>query len=154
MWRRRDAFEVGRPVSPWLPEARRRTLFADIIARMRKSYSLAIGAVIFAAGLAVGGAWAGEKLEARVKVALDNARVTVNAVDLAPGASRAGRTRPTDEVVLFCDEAHYQAIDAQGKKEPRNRTPGEVVFHKKGEVAPTLLNNGGKPIHYYSISLK
>ena len=122
---------------------------------MMKLRSLAVAALIFGAGVAAGVAVAEDrKPEATVKVAFENPRVAVRAIDMAPGAARPGRTRPTDEVVLFCDEAHYQAIDAQGHKEARDRTPGTVVFHKQGELAPTLVNNGGRPIHYYSISLK
>jgi hypothetical protein len=115
---------------------------------------LGIAALIFAAGVAAGVAVAGNKSEATVKVALENARVTLNVIDLPPGASRPGRTRPTDELVLFCDEAHYQAVDAQGKKEARDRKPGDAVFHKQGEVAPTLVNISARPVHYYSVSLK
>jgi hypothetical protein len=111
---------------------------------------------LFAGGVAVGLAAAGDKPapEASVKVAFENPRVAVTAIDIAPGAQRAGRTRPTDELVLFCDEAHYQAVDAQGHKEARDRKPGTVVWHQKGELAPTLVNTGARPVHYYGISLK
>ena len=116
---------------------------------------LALGAALFTAGVAAGAA--AEKTpatEATTKIALENARVAVRVIDMAPGASRPGRVRPTDELVLFCDEAHYQAVDAQGRKEPRDRAPGAVVFHHKGDVAPTLVNTSARPIHYYGISLK
>jgi hypothetical protein len=114
------------------------------------------GSVVFAAGIAAGLALAAEKPapEAALKAILDNPRVTVRDVTMAPGARRPSRTRPTDELVFFCEESHYQAIDAQGKTEPRDRLPGTVVFHNKGEQAPTLVNNSPKPIHYFSISLK
>ncbi|MFL4994520.1 MAG: hypothetical protein ACJ8DV_24965, partial [Microvirga sp.] len=92
--------------------------------------------------------------EATVKVAFENARVAVRVIDIPPGGQRSGRGRPTDEVVLFCDEAHYQAVDAQGHKEARDRQPGTAVFHNRGEVAPTLVNNGVRPVHYFGISLK
>jgi hypothetical protein len=88
------------------------------------------------------------------KVTFENARVAVKEITLAPGASRPSRTRETDELVLFYAESHYQAITPQGKTEPRDRQPGTVVWHKKGEVAPTLVNHGSKPVHYYSISIK
>jgi hypothetical protein len=88
------------------------------------------------------------------KVTFDNPRVTVKEITLAPGASRPTRTRETDELVLFYAESHYQAITPEGKKERRDRQPGTVVWHKKGEVAPTLVNHGNKPVRYYSISLK
>jgi hypothetical protein len=117
---------------------------------------LAIALGLFGSGLAVGLAFAAERApaEATVKVALENPRVAVRVIDIAPGGQRSGRSRPTDEVVLFCDEAHYQAVDAQGHKEARDRMPGTAVFHNKGEVAPTLVNTGTRPVHYFGISLK
>jgi hypothetical protein len=115
-----------------------------------------LGAVgLFAAGFGTARVIAGGKAaEADVKDLFDNARVTVHAITMPPGAQRAPRPRPTDELVLFYEEAHYQATDADGKTTPRNRTPGTVVWHKKGEIAPTLSNPGSTPIHYYSISIK
>jgi hypothetical protein len=80
--------------------------------------------------------------------------VTVHAITMPPGAQRDPRPRPTDELVLFYEEAHYQATDATGKVTPRDRTPGTVVWHKKGELAPTLSNPGSKPVRYFSISIK
>jgi hypothetical protein len=115
---------------------------------------LAVASALFCAGVAAGLAIAAERQEATVKVAFENARVAVQAIDIPPGGSRPGRTRATDELVLFCDEAHYQAVDAQGHKEARDRKPGTVVFHTKGDVAPTLVNTGAKTVHYYGISLK
>jgi hypothetical protein len=118
--------------------------------------ALAIALALFGSGIAVGLAFAAEHppAEATVKVALDNERVAVRVIDIPPGGQRSGRSRPTDEVVLFCDEAHYQAVDAQGKKEARDRLPGTAVFHHKGEVAPTLVNTSARPVHYFGISLK
>jgi hypothetical protein len=119
--------------------------------------ALVAALVLFGSGIAVGLAVAADRAPAEaavVKTAFENPRVAVQVIDIPPGGQRAGRTRPTDEVVLFCDEAHYQAVDAQGHKEARNRTPGTVVFHAKGELAPTLVNTGARPVHYYSISLK
>jgi hypothetical protein len=118
--------------------------------------SLVFAVGVFSAGIAVGLAVAADKgaPEASVKVAFENTRVAVTVIDIAPGAQRPGRTRPTDELVLFCDEAHYQAIDDKGHKEARDRKPGAVVFHQKGELAPTLVNTSARPVHYYGISLK
>jgi hypothetical protein len=111
----------------------------------------ALFAAGFASALALG---AGKPAEAEVKDLFDNARVTVRAVTMPPGAQREARPRPTDELVLFYEEAHYQATDAAGKVAPRDRKPGEVVWHNKGELAPTLSNPGAKPVRYFSISLK
>jgi hypothetical protein len=111
---------------------------------------------LFGGGIAVGLAVAADKPppEGSVKVAFENARVAVKVIDLPPGARRPARARPTDEVVLFCEEAHYQAIDADGHQEPRDRAPGTVVWHTKGEQAPTLVNTSHRAVHYYGISLK
>jgi hypothetical protein len=123
---------------------------------MLKLRSLGLAVVLFGGGLAVGLAVAADKApaEAAVKVAFENPRVAVRVIDIPPGGRRSGRTRPTDEVVLFCEEAHYRAVDAQGKTEARDRAPGTVVWHARGEEAPTLVNDGRKTVHYYGISLK
>jgi hypothetical protein len=123
---------------------------------MKKLGFVAVAAALFASGVLTGIAVAGADgaPEAGVKVVFDNARVTVKDVTMAPGARRPPRTRPTDELVLFPEESHYQAIDADGKKQPRDRAPGTVVFHNKGELAPTLVNISPKPVHYFSIGLK
>ena len=81
-------------------------------------------------------------------------RVTVREITLAPGAKRPARTRETDELVLFYAESHYQAVTDAGKTEPRDRAAGAVVWHKKGERAPTLVNPGTTPVRYYSIAIK
>ena len=112
---------------------------------------------IFAAGFGAAHALGAGKTAApaaEVKDLFDNPRVAVHAITMPPGAQRDPRPRPTDELVLFYEEAHYQATDADGKVSPRDRTPGTVVWHKKGELAPTLTNNSAKPVRYFSISIK
>jgi hypothetical protein len=127
------------------------------VATLRKARALGGAAAIFAAGfgaaVALGAGKPGGK-PAEVKDLFDNDRVTVHAITMPPGAQRDPRPRPTDELVLFYEEAHYQATDATGKVTPRDRTPGTVVWHKKGELAPTLSNPGSKPVRYFSISIK
>ena len=117
---------------------------------------LGLGALgLYAAGFSTARALgAGKSTPADVKELLDNARVTVRAITMAPGAQREPRPRPTDELVLFYEEAHYQATDADGKVSPRDRAPGTAVWHKKGEIAPTLTNISSKPVRYFSISIK
>jgi hypothetical protein len=111
--------------------------------------------VLFGGGILTGLALASDPgADAGIKVLFDNARVSVKEVTLAPGARRPPRTRATDELVLFPEEAHYQAIEADGKKQPRDRTPGTVVFHNKGELAPTLVNTSAKVVRYYNVVLK
>jgi hypothetical protein len=134
---------------------------------MKPIYRPMLAVVLFASGTLTGLALAGRAPGLRpaaaaaaapadptARVTFDNPRVTVKEITLAPGTSRPTRTRETDEVVLFYAESHYQAVTPQGKTEPRDRQPGTVVWHKKGEVAPTLVNPGKKPVHYYSISIK
>jgi hypothetical protein len=113
-------------------------------------------ALVFTAGLLAGRTLfaVSPAQEAVVKVVFDHPRVAVREINIGPGAQRSARVRETDEVVLFCEEAHYRAVTAEGKREPRDRKPGTVVFHKKGEQAPTLINDGKKPVHYFSLSLK
>jgi hypothetical protein len=112
--------------------------------------------LIFAAGLLAGRTLfaVSPSSEAAVKVIFENPNVAVREITMVPGTQRAPRVRETDEVVLFCEEAHYRAVTADGKREPRDRKPGTVVFHSKGEQAPTLINDGKKPVHYFSLSLK
>jgi hypothetical protein len=131
---------------------------------MKAARSLAMALVIFGAGALAGiifhahhwhrTATAATGAEASTRVALENGRVAVNVVDLPAGGRRSGRTRPTDEVVLFCEESHYQVVDAQGHAEPRDRLAGTAVWHARGDLAPALVNAGPKPLRLYSISLK
>jgi hypothetical protein len=123
-----------------------------------RNVRLVCGAVaIFLAGFGTAFAVGANKTpapQAEIKELLDNPRITVRTVTMAPGAQREGRPRPTDELVLFYEEAHYQATDADGKVSRRDRKPGTAVWHSKGELAPTLSNPGNKPVRYFSISIK
>jgi hypothetical protein len=127
---------------------------------MKPIYRWMLSGLLFGSGALTGLAVASNPPAAdpTTRVSFDNPRVTVREVTLAPGASRPTRTRETDELVLFYAESHYLAVTPQGKdgvkKERRDRAPGTVVWHKKGEVAPTLVNDGNKPVRYYSISVK
>jgi hypothetical protein len=124
---------------------------------MKHFTTLGVACAFFAAGFGTSLAVSKDKApasEAQVKELFDNPRVTVREILLTPGSARAARPRPTDEVVLFPEEAHYQATDADGKVSPRDRKPGQVVWHTKGEQAPTLSNPSSKPVRYFSISVK
>jgi hypothetical protein len=89
------------------------------------------------------------------KVMLDNARVKVTEVVYQPGVPRERYTRPTDQVIVFVDESRYERIDSQTKEKTiRDRKPGEVIWHDKGEDAPVLTNLGQKPYRTLLIELK
>jgi hypothetical protein len=121
---------------------------------MKPIYRFVLAAVLFGSGTLTGLALAEKPADPTAKVTFENTRVAVKEITLQPGASRPSRTRPTDELVLFYAESRYQAVTPEGKTEPRHRQPGTVVWHKKGEVSPTLVNNGDKPVHYFSVSIK
>ncbi|MEJ7616374.1 MAG: hypothetical protein WKF30_05250 [Pyrinomonadaceae bacterium] len=58
---------------------------------------------------------------------------------------RAGRresyVRPTDQLIIFLDDAHYEAVE-NGAAHTRKRSAGDAVWHTQGEVAPLLINKG------------
>lgn len=113
-----------------------------------------LAVVIFAAGLSTGLAIAGKIATApEPKVLLDNPRVTVSEITMSPEARREGYKRPTDQIIVFLDPANYEATDAQGQKQVKQRKSGEIVWHNKGEDAPLLINKG-KPYRNLVIALK
>jgi hypothetical protein len=56
-------------------------------------------------------------------------------------------------VIVFLDEASYEVVYANGKKEQRERTSGDVIWHSRGEEAPTL-NNIGKTYRTVVVNIK
>ncbi|MEJ7714083.1 MAG: hypothetical protein WKF84_30610 [Pyrinomonadaceae bacterium] len=54
---------------------------------------------------------------------------------------RDSYVRPTDQLIIFLDDAQYEAVE-NGVARARQRKAGEVIWHSKGENAPTLLNKG------------
>ena len=123
---------------------------------MKLKHVVVTTTLVFGAGLLAGRAlFAVSALsEAAVKVVFENPRVAVREITIPVSGIRPARLRDTDEVVFFCQESHYQAVNADGSKEPRDRKPGTVVFHTKGEQAPNLINHGKAPVKYFSMSLK
>ena len=61
---------------------------------------------------------------------------------MSPEARREGYKRPTDQIIVFLDPASYEATDAQGQKQVKQRKSGEIVWHNKGADAPLLINKG------------
>lgn len=122
----------------------------DIFIGMRYLF-VALGACL----LTVGGlrlmGWA--PLPETVK--LDNARVRVKEVVYLPGVPRDRYTRPTDQVIVWLDDAKYQRLDSTTKeKTVRERKRGEILWHNKGEDAPVLTNLGSAPYRTLTIELK
>jgi hypothetical protein len=86
---------------------------------------------------------------------LENARVRVVEVTYPPGKSRERYIRPTDQVIVFVDDARYQRRDSKtGELTVRERKSGDVIWHDKGEDAPQLTNIGSKPYRTLVIEVK
>lgn len=88
------------------------------------------------------GFYAGRQSGPTFTVKLDNARTTVTESLTPAGGQREPYTRPTDQIIVFLDDAQYEAVEATGKATPRKRKSGEIVWHTKGEGAPRLVNKG------------
>jgi hypothetical protein len=86
--------------------------------------------------------YAGRQTAPSLVVKLDNARVTVTESTTAPGGKRTAYVRDSDQIIVFLDDAQYDAVDESGKATARNRKSGDIVWHTKGELAPTLINRG------------
>ena len=86
--------------------------------------------------------YAGRQSAPQMSVKLDNARVTVSESVTPKAGRREPYVRPTDQLIIFLDDASYQSIDAAGKVTERRRRAGEVIWHDKGERAPLLVTRG------------
>ena len=85
--------------------------------------------------------YAGRQSAPSLSVKLDNARVTVTESLTPAGGRREAYTRPTDQIIVFVDEANYESVES-GQATLRKRMPGDIVWHSKGEAAPLLVNKG------------
>ncbi|NOT60306.1 MAG: hypothetical protein HOP19_08785 [Acidobacteria bacterium] len=116
---------------------------------------LALVITLFATGVSTGWSlarWQQPSVQSRAL--LENERVAVTEYSYGAQAKRTPYTRETDQVIVFIDDAEYDATDAQGKTQHKLRKRGEIVWHDKGEVAPTLLNTTKKPFRNVVIALK
>lgn len=120
--------------------------------KIQKFYGIAV--IIFVCGIATGLAMSGKLNAPSSKTIFDNPRVTVTEVTAPPKSVREPYTRPSDQIIVFIDEADYESTDAAGKKIVKHRVPGEIVWHNKGEAAPQLVNLGGMPYRNLVIALK
>ncbi|MBA3715090.1 MAG: hypothetical protein H0W76_21965 [Pyrinomonadaceae bacterium] len=102
---------------------------------------------------ALAGFAAGRQTAPMLTVKLDNTRVAVTESLTPAGGRRAPYTRPTDQVLVFLDDAEYESVDDAGKATARRRKNGDIVWHTKGESAPLLVNKG-KPYRNLIIALK
>jgi hypothetical protein len=73
----------------------------------------------------------------------ENAKVRVSELVYKPGEPRDPYIRPTDQVIVFLDDARYERKDSQtGKVEIRERKSGDIIWHDRGEDAPQLTAVG------------
>jgi hypothetical protein len=86
--------------------------------------------------------YAGRQSAPQMTVKLDNSRVTVTESITPVGGRREPYVRPTDQLLIFLDDAEYEAIESNGEKTLRKRKVGDVIWHSKGEQAPLLVNRG------------
>ncbi|HVF28532.1 MAG TPA: hypothetical protein VM943_09850 [Pyrinomonadaceae bacterium] len=99
-------------------------------------------ALIIVAATALAGFALGRQTAPTMTTKLDNAKVTVTESLTPAGGRREPYTRPTDQIIIFLDEAEYDSVDGTGKATARRRRSGEIVWHTKGEAAPLLVNKG------------
>ena len=120
---------------------------------MSKLRLVAGGVVVFAIGICAGLALAGRSVPADVRPVLENARISVTEVTMAPGARREPYVRPSDQLIVFLDNADYEASDGSGTQK-KHRGAGDVVWHNRGETAPLLVNKGGQSYRNLVIAFK
>lgn len=78
-----------------------------------------------------------------MKTKLENQKVRISEMLYAPGQPRVPYIRPTDQVIVFLDDAKYERKDSKtGAIEIRERKSGDVLWHDKGEDAPQLTALG------------
>lgn len=86
---------------------------------------------------------------------LENVRVEVIERTIPSGGERTPYIRPTDQVIVFLNDASYDRIDSRtGETISRSRKAGEVIWHSRGEMAPKLVNTGSGPFRSLIIQLK
>lgn len=119
---------------------------------MRKNWNKYLMATILLL-VCAGSFYAGRQSAPSMVVKLDNSRLTVTESVTPIGGRRESYVRPTDQLLVFLDDAQYEALDADGKATVRSRKAGDIIWHTKGEVAPVLVNKG-KPYRNLVIALK
>lgn len=88
------------------------------------------------------------------KMKLENPKVRISEIVYQPNQPRTPYIRPTDQVIVFLDDARYERKDSKtGAVEMRERKSGDVIWHDKGEDAPQLTAIG-KPYRTLLIEWK
>ncbi|MBF6023167.1 cytoplasmic protein [Lysobacter niastensis] len=85
------------------------------------------------------------------KVVLDNTRVRVIELNMAPG-DRTGMHSHGDNIVVFVSGGEAEQTMADGTTKAMSRKPGEVVW--SGPVTHDTLNKGKTPVRTLVIELK
>lgn len=89
------------------------------------------------------------------RTVLENPRVEVIERSIPPGGERIPYVRPSDQVIVFLNDAEYERIDAEsGETIVRRRKGGDVIWHDKGENAPKLVNVGDEPFRSLIIQFR
>ena len=89
------------------------------------------------------------------RVVLENPTIAVTERTMAPRGVRGPHTRPSDQVIVFVNDASYERTDAKtGAKAVRRRKAGDVIWHDRGENAPQLVNVGTAPMRSLVIAIK
>ena len=122
-----------------------------------KKIALVITLFVTGASSGLAGGWALARWQqpgVQSRSLLENERVAVTEYSYGAQSKRTPYTRETDQVIVFLDDAEYDATDAVGKTLHKLRKRGEIVWHDKGEIAPTLVNSTKKPFRNIVIALK
>ncbi|HWF65309.1 MAG TPA: hypothetical protein VN685_11905, partial [Rhizomicrobium sp.] len=90
--------------------------------------------------------------EAKGKQVIDNERVTVWDLDLAPGESGLASPADFDSVILFLEGGEVRTSKAGGASSVAAHEFGDAVFVPKGSAAMDTATKG--PVHEVMIALK
>ena len=104
-------------------------------------------AVLFLLGLVSGFGLSGRSSTLRtpsIKTILENNKVLVTEVVYDKNARRPTHQRQSDQVIVFLNNAQYEVVYPDGKREMRVRKAGEAIWHSRGETAPNLTNTGSR----------
>ena len=116
-----------------------------------------VRAALFVSGLVFGLSLSGRSTPERtpsIKTLLENGKVLVSEVAYEKEASRPTHVRQNDQVIVFLDDAHYEVVYPDGKKETRARKAGDVIWHSRGDTAPNLTNTGEIAYRTIVVNLK